>query len=154
MSISGILCVWQSSAGGEQPQCSSVSVFPDCEEAFSPRWIGWSGILPVSCWDASVNAVLIQTASNQLHQVKYSPPPRVSVQRRLAAYCNFTCFFQTFARVHRGVWDNVAGLLPRYKAEPDTDKWRPWISHSHSECAEEETSASCSGNHWWADIYF
>ena len=71
MFVSGIVCVWQSGAGGERPQRSSVSVLSGREEAFSPGWTGWDGVIPAACWDASLSAVLAQTASDQLHQVKY-----------------------------------------------------------------------------------
>lgn len=153
MFISGVLCVWQFSAGDAEPQSSCVSVFPDCEEALSPCWSCWDGILRVACWDASVSAAVIQTASNQLHQVKYflSFFPSMAAQRHSFAYCNFTCFLQTFDCVNRGVRHHVAGLLSWYKAEPDADKRWPRTSQSHSECAEEETSASCRGNHRWTN---
>ena len=71
MSISGILRVRQCSAGGKKSHGSSVSVFSDCEEAFGPRRSSWDTFLPAACRNPSVSAVLIQTASLQLHQVKY-----------------------------------------------------------------------------------
>lgn len=68
--ISGVLCVWQCGARGEKWRHSSVPVLPVREEALGPCWSCGSSVLPAAGGDPAVGAVLVQTVSEQVHQVK------------------------------------------------------------------------------------
>lgn len=67
--VPGVL-VWGRDAGGGEWRCGGVSVFADREEALGPRGSARARFLLPACWDTSVTAVLLQTSSQQLHQVK------------------------------------------------------------------------------------
>lgn len=67
--VSGVP-VWGRDAGGEESRCGGVSVFADREEALSARGRARGRFLLSACWDTSVTTVLLQTSSQQLHQVK------------------------------------------------------------------------------------
>lgn len=71
--VSGVP-VWGRDAGGEESRCSGVSVFSDREEALGPCGSARGRFLLSACRDTSVTAVLLQTSSQQLHQVKLCLP--------------------------------------------------------------------------------
>lgn len=89
--FSGFPCVWQSSGGCEEPRCSSLPVFSDCEEALGSCWSSRDRVVP--CRDASDSAVLIQTPADHIHQVTYFPAciPSATVRRPSVAYFNVCC---------------------------------------------------------------